>query len=85
MNANSHETGLYKRVCDMETPLTTIHDLLLGISFIASTLEDDEGSVIQRIAWLAIREFKAAENLRGELFHLTHPRRDHFEKDGQPS
>lgn len=75
----------FRLVDDMETPLATIHDLLAGIAFIAETLGDEEGSAIQRIAWLGIRECKAAEELRGELFHLTHPRREHFEKEGWPS
>lgn len=36
---------------------------------------DDEIVPAQRIAWLALREWEAAEKLRGELFHLTHDRR----------
>ncbi|MBI1238276.1 MAG: hypothetical protein GC199_02930 [Alphaproteobacteria bacterium] len=85
MSANPYEEGPFRQVSDMEKPLATIHDLLAGIAFIAETLGDEEGSAIQRIAWLGIRECKAAEELRGDLFRLTHPRREHFEKEGWPT
>lgn len=69
----------------METPLTTVSDILHGIALIAETMDDDHGRVVQRMAWLAIEQCSAAECLRGELFHVTHPKREHFEKEGWPS
>jgi hypothetical protein len=55
------------------------------MALIAETMDDDYGRVVQRMAWLAIEQCNAAERLRGELFHLTHPRREHFEKEGWSS
>lgn len=77
-----YETGLFKKVCDMEEPLTTVRDLLRGLAYIAETLDEEgEGLAIQRIAWLALREWETTEKLRGEIFHLTHPRREEIEKE----
>lgn len=84
MSANPYNEGPFRQVSDMETPLATAVDLLAGIAFIAETIEDDASSAVQRIAWLASAASKQAEAIRGELFRLTHPRRDHFEKEGWP-
>lgn len=75
----------FRNVGDMETPLATIRDLVVGLSLIAEALSDDEASAIQRIAWLAKDQCDAVEDLRGNLFRLTHPQREHFEQEGWPS
>lgn len=85
MSGNPYEAGPFRQVSDMETPLTTVADILHGMALIAETMDDDHGRVVQRMAWLAIEQCNAAERLRGELFHLTHPKREHFEKEGWPS
>lgn len=85
MSTNPYEVGPFRQVADMETPLTTVEDLLAGIAFIAETLDEEQGSAIQRIAWLAKDHCERANALRGELFKLTHPRREHFEKEGWPA
>ena len=85
MNANPYEAAPFKHVTDMEAPLATILDILQGLVMIAETLSVDEGAVVRRLAWLAMRECKVAEELRGELFRATHPRRDHFEREGWPA
>lgn len=85
MSANPYAEGPFRQVSDMESPLATAIDLLAGIAFIAETLDPDEAGPIQRIAGLASGAVKEAEGLRGELFKLTHPRRDYFEKEGWPA
>jgi hypothetical protein len=85
MSGNPYETGPFRHASDMENPLATVADILHGMALIAETMDDDYGRVVQRMAWLAIEQCNAAERLRGELFHLTHPRREHFEKEGWPS
>lgn len=57
----------YVRVCDMEQPLAVIRDLLNALMIIAETLDEEEGCAIQRLASLALRECKDAEESRGEL------------------
>jgi hypothetical protein len=79
--SNPCETRLFEKVCDMEEPMAVIHDLLRALSCIAETLDDDEGMVVVRLTWLALKELEVAEKLRGELFHLTHPRREETEKE----
>jgi hypothetical protein len=37
------------------------------------------------LAHLALDKCEEAEKLRGEIFRLTHPRREHFEKEGWPA
>lgn len=82
--STSYEDGPFRQVSDMENPLAEAVDLLAGIALIAATLDDEEAGPVQRIAWLATDAVKKAEGLRCELFRLTHPRRDHFEKEGWP-
>jgi hypothetical protein len=66
----------------MEKPIWTIHDLLTAIGLIAPELEgDDAVGALQRIVFLAQDAWKAAEEMRGQLFHLNHPRREEFAKE----
>lgn len=83
-SSNPYETGPFRHVADMETPLTVANDLLRGIEMIAETLGQDERAVVQQIAGLAIKEIGAAEALRVKLFRLTHPNRAKLEAAGCP-
>ncbi|CAK7257260.1 MULTISPECIES: hypothetical protein [unclassified Shinella] len=85
MTIDPYKKGPFRQVADMEVPLATIHDMLRGLALLAEGMDEDYASVVQRIAWYALDQCRAAEKLRGELFHLTHPNRDHFEKEGWPS
>lgn len=85
MSADPYAESPFRQVSDMENPLATAMDLIAGIVFITEALDLDEARPIQRIAWLASSAVKEDEGLRGELFKLTHPRRDHFEKEGWPA
>lgn len=82
--ANPYNDGPFRQVSDMEDHLCTIRDMLTGIMSIASTVPD-VGGALDRIAGVALDRCEAAQELRGELFRLTHPRREHFEKVGWPS
>lgn len=79
-----YEEGPFRQASDMEIPLATVSDLALALSFVADTLDGNEASVVQRLAMLIHESAEAAEKLRCNLFRLTHPRRDHFEKEGWP-
>ncbi|MEP9372569.1 hypothetical protein [Mesorhizobium sp. KR1-2] len=85
VSANPYEAGPFRQVSYMESPLAAVGDLLKGLALIAETMDDDHSGVVQRMAWLAIDQCNVAEKLRGELFRLTHPRRDYFEKEGWPA
>ena len=82
---NPYEAVPFRHVAEMEQPLTTASDVLKGVAMIAETMGEDEGSVVQRLAWLALEQIKAAERLRCDLFRLTHPHREDFEKQGWPT
>lgn len=85
MTADLYQQGPFRQVADMEVPLATIHDMLRGLAMLAEGMDEDYAGIVQRMAWYALDQCRTAENLRGELFHLTHPRRGHFEKEGWPS
>lgn len=73
----------YERVSEMETPLVIARDLLDALAMIAEAMADeDDGVVVQRLAWLAREQVEKAQKLRGDLFRLNHPNRDHFVKNG---
>jgi hypothetical protein len=74
----------FKHVGDMETPLNLIHDLFLSLHHVAvANMDEETGSVVMSLAMLGMREATSAEHLRGELFHLTRPGREHFERTGK--
>ena len=75
----------FRQVCDMEDHLATIDDLLLGILYMSAELDNDQGKIISRLAGICQEKYKKAEELRCELFRLTHPNRQHFEKEGWPA
>ncbi|TPK42652.1 MULTISPECIES: hypothetical protein [unclassified Mesorhizobium] len=74
----------FNAVSNMEKPLSVARDLAAALAMVAETMSSDEGSVVQRLAWLAEENIAAAEALRCDLFRLTHPSREHFEKAGWP-
>lgn len=74
----------YRIVCDMENPLETIRAIMGALAMMAETLDEREGTPIQRLAWLARDQVAAAEKLRGGLFRMLHPDRDHFQSHGWP-
>jgi hypothetical protein len=64
---------MFSAVCDQEDPLATATDLMKALAFIAETMSNDVGGVVQKLAWLAIDQINAADEIRGRLFDLTHP------------
>lgn len=83
MNAPARNDS-FDAVGNMEKPLAVAKDLVVALAMVAETMSNAEGSVVQRLAWLAGENIAAAEALRCDLFRLTHPRRDEFEKEGWP-
>lgn len=59
-------------ICDMEEPLSRVHDLLTGLMYLGQTLSDG-GNAVSRIAELARDECEKSEVLRGKLLHDLHP------------
>ena len=72
-------------VTGMERPVDEARIFAKALSMIAETIDTDDGSVVQLLAWSIMDRCDRIEKNRGELFHLTHPNRDHFEKVGWPS
>ncbi len=69
-------------ICQMETPIWTMHDILTAIGLMVIEMEGDEAvSAVQRLVSIAQENFEKAEELRGQLFHLNHPRREELAKE----
>lgn len=84
--ATAESLAPYQQVSEMETPLERLTDLLIAIDRITESEGDDESnSAIKCIAQIMQNELDIVKNLRSELFRLTHPRREHFEKVGWPA
>ncbi|MBX3583651.1 MAG: hypothetical protein KF810_17330 [Rhizobiaceae bacterium] len=63
----------WQTVCNMENSLATIVDLASALALVSEAI--DEASVsgaIQRVAWMIRDSANEAEELRGQLFHMTH-------------
>lgn len=74
----------FRVIGDMEDPIEAIRAILASLAMMAETMDDDEGTPVQRLAWLARDQCAALESLRGDLFKLFHPNREGFEKVGWP-
>jgi len=72
----------YDMVCNMENPLWTIHDILTAIGMMVIEMDGGEAvNSLQRLVSIAQQNFEQAEDLRSQLFHLNHPRRDELAKE----
>ena len=74
----------YELACSMEQPFWTIHDLLTTIDLITPALVEDGADhvgALQRLVQLAQKEWEQAEEMRAQLFHLNHPRREQLAKE----
>jgi len=74
----------YDLVCDMETDLSLAERFALAITMLAETIGAEDGLVFQAVAGEIIDRCRKVEERRGQLFHLLHPNRDHFEQVGGP-
>ncbi|MFW8587481.1 hypothetical protein ACOJBM_29210 [Rhizobium beringeri] len=78
----ARENQTYEMVRNMENPLWTIHDILTAVGMIVVEMEgDDTVAAVQRLVSIAQQQFKEAEELRGQIFHLNHPFRDELAKE----
>jgi hypothetical protein len=75
----------YALVCDMEDDVTAAEQFADAVAFIAQTLDDHEGCVVQRLAWTIKDRIESIGELRGKLFRVLHPNRPELEKTGWPS
>ncbi|MBX3584756.1 MAG: hypothetical protein KF810_23010 [Rhizobiaceae bacterium] len=61
-------------VMSMEEPLAVIKDLANALALIAEAMGDDSpATTVQRLAWMVKDQVNEAEQLRGQLFHMTRP------------
>lgn len=75
---------IYDLVNDMEHPSTVVQDMALTLSILCETEDSELTRCVQRLAFITIDSIKAVEGLRGQIFHLSHPRRAFFEPTGWP-
>ena len=76
----------FEIVTSMEEGLRDASVLADGVAILGVDSVEDEklGAVFMRIARGIAAHCKELEERRGELFHLLHPNRGHFEKEGWP-
>ncbi|HEV2898827.1 MAG TPA: hypothetical protein VGX71_13525 [Pseudaminobacter sp.] len=76
--------SVFNLTTDMEIPLATIDDLCSALCLLSEAMDSEQGVVVLRLAMLAQEQCKAVEAKRCELFRLSHPHREAFDKDGWP-
>ncbi|MGE0284077.1 MAG: hypothetical protein AB7P20_26160 [Rhizobiaceae bacterium] len=63
---------LFDKVCDMEDPIRTVADIVTGLCLIAEIIGDENiGSVVQRLGWLAKDQCTVLETMRCELAEMV--------------
>lgn len=80
---NPYNNGPFNSVCEMEDPLREIADLLTGLTYMGEGIPD-VGSAIVTVAQMARDQCESVQELRGKLFHETHPRKEEFAREGSP-
>jgi hypothetical protein len=76
--------AVFDIVGDMEDDLAAATSFADAIALIAETIDDGAEEPIQRLAWEIKDRVALAEEKRGKLFHMTHPGRERFEREGWP-
>jgi hypothetical protein len=76
----------FSRACEMEKPLERIRNFAAALARLAPTIDDGQASDIVRVLTLAIAEcLDEVDQSHEYFFHLHHPDRERFERDGWPT
>lgn len=76
---------LFENVCSMEDDIASVENFADAIAIMSESIDGEPMALsIQRLAWEIKRRIRGVEARRGKLFHMTHPRRQHFEREGWP-
>lgn len=77
---------LFEKVCSMEDDIEAVKHFASAIAIMSELIDDDEsmGLSFQRLAWEIKHRVDNISERRGELFRMTHPNRQHFEREGWP-
>jgi hypothetical protein len=81
-----NDRTLFGLVCDMEDDVAEARVFADAVLMVADTdrVEDEARRVFGQIAREILARCDEIERRRGELFRLTHPNREHFERVGWP-
>jgi hypothetical protein len=76
----------FDQACSMEKPLERIRQFTAALARLAITMEDGQAASIVQELTLAIEEcLDEVDGSHGFFFHLHHPNRERFEREGWPS
>jgi hypothetical protein len=80
------EKDAYAYACKMEDPLQRIRNFNAALARLAPTIDDEGAAGIMQELTLAIAEcLDELDGSHGFFFHLHHPNRERFEREGRPS
>ena len=73
----------FSHACDMERPLDAIRNFVGALCGIAGTLEG--GDIVYELAMTIQLRVDELDEIHGYFFHLHHPDRERFEREGWPT
>jgi hypothetical protein len=76
----------FDQACAMEQPLERIRNFTAAIARLAPTIDDEQAAgIIQALTLEIAQSLDELDNIHGYFFHLHHPDRERFEREGWPS
>jgi hypothetical protein len=84
--STDRDRTMFGIVGDMEDDVSAVENFADAIAIMSETIDDGDplALCLQRLAWeIKVRASRIGEQ-RGKLFHMTHPNREHFEREGWP-
>lgn len=82
-NIPLYSDPVFRTACDLEDPLVDIRSYAHAILMMEDVGTDDDTSALHSLAKLIKDRAETVEKARGEIFHLTHPRREELERKRQ--
>jgi hypothetical protein len=83
--ASPNDRVLFETVCSMEDGIVAIENFADAIAIMTEAMDNGPmASALGHLAWEIKGRVRDVEDLRGKLFHMTHPNRKHFESEGWP-
>src|SRR5688572_20148721 len=76
--ASKSANQLWREVCSMERPVTSIENLVNMLCYFAEALDDqDQGVALQEVLYGIKGHLSAVKETRGRLFEALHPVAEH--------
>jgi hypothetical protein len=76
---------VFCHVTNLERPLGSTRRFLDALALLSETLKEPEAGAVNEIVQATLERVAEIDKEYSTLFRLTHPSREHFEREGWPT